>query len=261
MKYAQGLACIAGIFQVVNALPSMAPAEADRRQSTCTSPRLRKSWDAATAAEKKAYIDAAVCLTKKPSRLGMAGSKLHDDFALVHYNLANEIHSVAAFLPWHRFFVHVYEEALRTECGYTGTALYWDWVADSPAPAQASVWDPITGFGGNGSSPDGSWYSYCVPDGPFKDWHPRWYSGEDIPHCLQRQWVEAEPLANQQEMLGFAYDANVIAGLFVNDEFQNFASWLEGGPHSAVHFGVGKGLGDLAPQTSPNGMLRNTITH
>jgi tyrosinase len=254
MKFTQTVASLLGLLQLVTALPSTSSVGVERRQS-CTSPRLRKSWDAATAAEKKAYIDAAVCLTEKPSRLGIAGSKLHDDFAMVHYNLANEIHNVAAFLPWHRFFVHVYEEALRTECGYTGTALYWDWVADSPAPAQASVWDPDTGFGGNGSSTDGSWLSYCVRDGPFKDWRPRWWSGEDLPHCLSRQWVRGEPLANQQEMLGYAYDANVVAGLFVNTDFQEFANWLENSPHAAVHFGVGNGQGDLAPNTSPNGTL------
>jgi hypothetical protein len=33
----------------------------------------------------------------------------------------NLVHSVASFLPWHRYFVQIYEQALK-ECGYTGAA-------------------------------------------------------------------------------------------------------------------------------------------
>ena len=59
------------------------PADLDSRQ-TCTTPKLRKNWAAATTAEKTAYLNAAVCVTKKPSRLGLANATLHDDFAYVH---------------------------------------------------------------------------------------------------------------------------------------------------------------------------------
>ncbi|KAI9146978.1 Tyrosinase ustQ [Paramyrothecium foliicola] len=257
MKYVQALSCVAGLFQLATALPSKGPAGAERRQSACESPRLRKSWDASTDEEKQAYLDAAVCLTQRPSRLGLNGSTLHDDFSMVHYNFAAEIHGVAAFLPWHRFFIHTYEEALRTECGFNGTVPYWDWVADSASPSQASVWDPVLGFGGNGSSPDGSQWSFCVPDGPFKDMRLRWWSDMDRPHCLQRQWVRGDPWGNEQEMMGFAFDRRSIAGTFLNTEFQPFAAWLENGPHSAVHFGIANGNGDLGPLTSPNGELLN----
>ncbi|KAI9151401.1 Tyrosinase ustQ [Paramyrothecium foliicola] len=250
MKYAQALACIAGLLQATAALPSTAAAE--RRQTTCTSPRLRKSWDSATASERKAYIDAAVCLTKKPSKLGLAGATMHDDFAWVHNKLSAEIHGVAAFLPWHRFFIHVYEKALKTECGYTGTALYWDWVQDSAAPASASVWDPVTGFGGDGVSPDGSPFSYCVADGPFADFRPVFWGNETQPHCLQRQFMQAIPEAGLQEMLGFAYNENVVAGLFTHTDFVSFKSPLEGSPHGAVHAGISGSNGDMGPMTSPN---------
>ncbi|KAI9154802.1 Tyrosinase ustQ [Paramyrothecium foliicola] len=250
MRYFQALAVALGLVQATAALP--ADAALAPRQATCASPRLRKSWDAATASEKKAYITAAVCLTKKPSKLGHAASTIHDDFSWVHNKLNSEIHSVAAFLPWHRLFVHTYEQALRTECGYTGTALYWDWVKDSGAPASASVWNPATGFGGNGVSADGSAFSYCVPNGPFAQYRPTYWVNNTQPHCLQRAFRSGIPQANLQEMLGYAYDEDVIAGVFLYQDFLGFHTQLEFGPHSAVHTGIAGNFGDMGPPTSPN---------
>lgn len=33
-------------------------------------------------------------------------------------------HDTAAFLPWHRYFIHVYEKALREQCAYSGHLTY-----------------------------------------------------------------------------------------------------------------------------------------
>lgn len=35
--------------------------------------------------------------------------------------LTDTVHGIAGFLPWHRYFGQVYEDALR-ECGYKGVA-------------------------------------------------------------------------------------------------------------------------------------------
>lgn len=68
---------------VASALPTKTNLAA--RQTKCTSPRLRKAWSQATVEEKMAYLDAAVCITKKPSRLGKhPNATLHDDFAYTH---------------------------------------------------------------------------------------------------------------------------------------------------------------------------------
>lgn len=31
------------------------------------------------------------------------------------------VHDAAPFLAWHRYFVHIYESALKDECGYTAS--------------------------------------------------------------------------------------------------------------------------------------------
>ena len=37
---------------------------------------------------------------------------------------ACEAHDTAAFLPWHRYFIHMYEKALREQCAYSGHLTY-----------------------------------------------------------------------------------------------------------------------------------------
>ncbi|KAM7211737.1 hypothetical protein V8F06_012870 [Rhypophila decipiens] len=241
---------------VVAGLPSSTNLAA--RQG-CTSPRLRKSWSQATVEERLAYLDAAVCITKKPSRLGMhPNATLHDDFAYTHAMLDFDIHQFAGFLPWHRYFVMVYEKALQ-DCGYKGTAMYWDWVADSNDPANAAVWDPVTGFGGNGGG-TGNTGNFAGPikDGPFKDFRPL-YSGTALEqHGLCRAWSQGNPANDDKDLFGHRYTPQIVAEVLATDSsYDAFREALEGGPHQAVHFGIaignGRGrIGDMVPSSSPN---------
>jgi tyrosinase len=91
------------------------------------------------------------------------------------------VHNVAAFLPWHRYFIMLYEEALVT-CGYSGPAMYWDCVASSSTPSKAAVFSPTTSFGGNGDQASDEWGTNCVLDGPFKTLQLRWETWE----CVER---------------------------------------------------------------------------
>jgi len=260
------------------------PSDLSSRQ-TCTSPKLRKSWSKATTAEKTAYLNAAVCVTKKASKLGInANAKLHDDFAYVHavlsrspqksersfpilplgnplktpnlYLHANLVHQFAGFLPWHRFFVHVYENALK-DCGYTGTAMYWDWVADSAAPQNSVVWDAVTGFGGNGVSDGTNGPRKRVTNGPFKDYKPQYWNDEVSSHWLSRDWMPADAENSGIAINGDDYTAAKVAEATALTSYDAFRAKLEDGPHAAVHLGVGgggRGLGDMGTQNaSPNG--------
>jgi hypothetical protein len=65
------------------------------------------------------------CLQSKPAKTpsGQApGAKTRfDDFVALHIQQTLEIHYTGNFLSWHRLYTWLYEEALRSECGYTGT--------------------------------------------------------------------------------------------------------------------------------------------
>jgi len=85
---------------------------------TCVRPPIRREWRTLARADRNAYIAAVQCLATKPSKLYTNGSR-YDDFPRVHQATAPTAHRVASFLPWHRYFVHAYESALK-ECGYAG---------------------------------------------------------------------------------------------------------------------------------------------
>lgn len=81
--------------------------------------------------QRKAYTDAVTCLQDLPSILDVeqypGARSRYDDFLTIHVNMSWHIHFSGVFLPWHRGFVRIYEEALQKECGYNGTQPYWDW--------------------------------------------------------------------------------------------------------------------------------------
>jgi len=87
MKLFQGIALLSASLHTVLAAPAPTPStELETRQQQCTSPKLRKEWSKATRQEQESYIQAALCLTTKPSRLGL-NTTLYDDFSWIHGTL------------------------------------------------------------------------------------------------------------------------------------------------------------------------------
>ena len=72
--------------------------------------------------EKKAYIDAELCLMKKPSKTKLeAAVTRFDDLIKPHQLQGLSVHNTGYFLPFHRALMHAHEVLLKTECGYKGT--------------------------------------------------------------------------------------------------------------------------------------------
>ncbi|QRV83553.1 tyrosinase [Ceratobasidium sp. AG-Ba] len=176
----------------------IAGAQPERRQTTsneCTKPAVRKEWRDLDATTQQNYIAAVKCLRTKPSTVNLnEGATLYDDFTTVHLRLASQIHFVAQFLPWHRWFVHLYETALQ-DCGYNGNAVYWDWTRDAgPNVVNSPIFDPVTGFGGTGRNIS---ERSPVATGPFVNFTVLVHSGYwewqgksyNQPHYLERKHV------------------------------------------------------------------------
>jgi tyrosinase len=49
----------------------------------CTNPRRRLEWRELDLVDRQGYTNAVLCLTTKPSRLGL-NSTLYDDFGYIH---------------------------------------------------------------------------------------------------------------------------------------------------------------------------------
>ncbi|PQE09193.1 tyrosinase central domain-containing protein [Rutstroemia sp. NJR-2017a BBW] len=150
----------------------------------------RKEWSDLSGAERIAYTDAVLCLQSKPSitpsEIVPGARSRYDDFVAAHMNQTFTIHSTGNFLGWHRYFVHVYEKALRDQCGYKGYQPYWNWARYAADPIHSPLFDGSrTSMSGNGL-----YYNYtgvllplspppnnlippgvgggCVTTGPFK---------------------------------------------------------------------------------------------
>jgi hypothetical protein len=103
----------------------------------CSQPAHRREWRSFSNGEKHDYIEAVRCLARTPPKAQDNGTRF-DDFPYAHYYFGGEgerlfvvcsrrqstnervVHNMASFLPWHRYFIHLYEQALREDCHYQG---------------------------------------------------------------------------------------------------------------------------------------------
>jgi hypothetical protein len=77
-----------------------------------------------TVTQREEYIAAVQCLMKLPAqapKVKYPGAlSRYDDFVAYHITHAPMLHDTIHLFPAHKQFLAVYEQALRTECGYTG---------------------------------------------------------------------------------------------------------------------------------------------
>ncbi|KEP45490.1 tyrosinase tyrosinase: common central domain protein [Rhizoctonia solani 123E] len=205
-------------------------------------------------------------LSVQPARINSyPGATLYDDFATVHMSVFERIHFVAQFFPWHRWFVHLYETALK-DCGYDGNAIYWDWTRDAGLHVVDSpIFDPVTGFGGtriNVTIPS------PVATGPFVNFTVVAYSDYSAhkdygrPHYLERQFTSQVvrnntiipiPASEDGSMLSERYNKSMMNNIMdTGKNFELFRELFEGIPHQAIHDTIG---GDMSPSNSPNDPL------
>ncbi|KAH7120911.1 hypothetical protein B0J11DRAFT_438268 [Dendryphion nanum] len=239
---------------------------------------LRREWSTLLPSEKKDYIAAVQCLSKKPAKTPAgiaAGAKnRYDDFVATHINQTLSIHGTGNFLSWHRYFTWAYEQALRNECGYKGFQPYYNWAKWASDPSKSPAFDgSATSMSGNGAkqanrtntcipTPDQCGISLppgngggCVTSGPFKDWqvnlgpvaavlpdakpNPEFTGLGYNPRCLRRDISKA---ASQ----GWTKDSDVVSLIKNSKSFYNFTTVMQGdfangllGIHTAGHFTIG----------------------
>lgn len=129
--------------------------------------------------------------------------------------------------------MRVHELLLQSECGYAGAQPYWDEQADYAAIEAGSiglpgsaVFDPDTGFGGNGTGADS-----CVPDGPFTNLtlHIN-QTGFAADYCLSRDLKQSSFLNQANTSLLEA----CYASANYSEAWQCYKKDLHGAGHSGV---------------------------
>jgi len=140
------------------------------------------------------------------------------------------IHEFTYFLPWHRYFILLYENLLRrVDCRFTVS--YWDWSARPGSAfnttAARSIWSSEnSGLGG-----DGEGIYSCVQTGPFRQdvWSivplPPGIPTGPGPRCLARMFFGTPPDAVAVQMVLDVHPRN----------FSNFEFMLRVNLHDLVH--------------------------
>ncbi|EGU89170.1 hypothetical protein FOXB_00301 [Fusarium oxysporum f. sp. conglutinans Fo5176] len=138
----------------------------------------------------------------------------------------------AQFLPFHRLYLYVYEQLLREECGYKGPTPWWDETRDAGNFMGSPLLDPHTGFGGNGTDPDG-----CVIDGPFANTTLHIGPGQTLKaHCLSRSVNEKNSTLGNETYIQQCHNKSSYRDFW---EATGFTT------HGAGHSGVGGVMEDI----------------
>lgn len=201
---------------------------------------MRKEWRELTQVEISNFFDAIKCLKSKPSKYdpALGSTSIYDDMVYIHIISNDAAHKVAAFLPWHRQFLSIFENLLRKECNYNASLPYWDFAMDSQAPERSPVFAK-NAFGGNGG------HNGCLTDGAFTDWKSTFPQKKP---CITRQYnmnSEYGPL------MGVQYSPLQIEYMLLYyKKFGDFGKVIEEHPHNMAHYGIGGTMFD--PKTATN---------
>ncbi|KAG6364041.1 hypothetical protein INS49_009144 [Diaporthe citri] len=176
----------------------------------CTSLSTRIEWRNYSDSDREAFVDAIVCLAKKPSAgEHFAPSKSRwEDITNTHQILTHAIHGNEIFLPWHRAFVSTFEALLRNECGFDRALPWWDETLDAGKFNESSIFTPED-FG-------------------------------SLPQGRQRQILH-----HRRQTISAEITTDYIKRCAQVDQIRQFTGCLETGTHASGHNGIGAVMGDV----------------
>ncbi|GAW20786.1 hypothetical protein ANO14919_102970 [Xylariales sp. No.14919] len=275
----------------------MAEKIAAGKNNKCTleTAAVRREWSDLSETQRQEYVAAINCLTKLPpksdkTRFPGALSR-YDDFVAYHMTHAMQLHDNMHLFGAHKYYVWLFEEALRNECGYTGYQPYMNYDRYSKDPFNSPLLNGnASSLGGNGE-PDPAYKGVlqpgrtpniiksgggggCVTKGPFSDMvvslgptsmstganlpkNPKSDGTGSNPRCLRRD-------VNRDAIMGATAD-RVFSLLNDNDNMDDFYNQLLGTPppkndpypwgvHTAGHYVAAVDPGG-DPFTSPGDPL------
>ncbi|KAH7027376.1 uncharacterized protein B0I36DRAFT_326981 [Microdochium trichocladiopsis] len=210
----------------------------DNARGSCSNPKVRVEWRNMQPVQRKAFVNAIVCLWNAPSKgLAPPATNRYEELVWVHQQMVNKVHQSGMFLIWHRYYTHLFGRMLREECGYPGAYPFpwWDETKDSGNFAASGLFTADY-FGALPQLNNGQ--GTCVTNGPFagKRLHigP---GGGNQDRCLSRG--ENRDLTRQ------------VSAAFVNScnsrsTYAQMRECTEFGPHAYGHNGLGPVMSDVA---------------
>ncbi|KAI0428115.1 Di-copper centre-containing protein [Xylaria sp. FL1042] len=221
---------------------------------------VRREWSDMSETQRQEYVAAINCLTKLPpksdkTRFPGALSR-YEDFVAFHMTHAMELHDNMHLFGAHKYYVWLFEQALRNECGYTGYQPYMNYDRYSNDPLNSPLLNGnASSIGGNGEKEPAykgvpqpgrtpniiasGGGGGCVKSGPFSDMvvslgptsmatgvnipkNPRADGTGSNPRCLRRD-------VNRNAAMGATAD-RAYSLLTKNDNIDGFYNQLLGTP-------------------------------
>ena len=82
-------------------------------------------------------------MDKEPIGISNGAAKnLYEELVYAHQQQHMAIHQAASFLPWHRYYTHLFSRLLRQECGYQAPFPWWDETKDSGNFTNSGLFTP-----------------------------------------------------------------------------------------------------------------------
>ncbi|KAI0541728.1 Di-copper centre-containing protein [Xylaria digitata] len=267
------------------------------KNNNCTleTAAVRREWSDLSETQRQEYVAAIKCLMKLPPKSDKTrfpgALNRYDDFVAYHMTHAMQLHDNMHLFGAHKYYVWLFEEALRNECGYTGYQPYMNYDRYSKDPFNSPLLNGnASSLGGNGK-PDPAYKGVsqpgrtpniiasgggggCVAEGPFSDMvvslgptamstganipkNPRSDGTGSNPRCLRRD-------VNRNAVMGATAD-RAYSLLTDNDDIDGFYNQLLGTPppkndpypwgiHTAGHYVAAVDPGG-DPFTSPGDPL------
>ncbi|KAK7754593.1 hypothetical protein SLS62_003376 [Diatrype stigma] len=227
---------------------------------TLETARVRREWSDLSEEQRQEYTAAVTCLMKLPPKTDRetfpGALSRFDDFVAYHMTHAMQLHDNLHLFGAHKYYVWLFEEALRNECGYTGYQPYMNYDRYAEDPIHSPLLNGnASSLGGNGEyeptykgvpqpgrTPNiiaSGGGGGCVTEGPFSDMvvslgptamstgtnvpkNPRADGTGSNPRCLRRD-------VNRNAAMGATADRafSLING---NDEMNGFYNQLLGTP-------------------------------
>ncbi len=142
-------------------LPPSSSFSTNAASAKCSNLQVRTEWRLLSNSQKASFVNAVKCLMGKPSAGGYPGSRnRYEDLVSVHQQMVNTIHMVGQFLPWHRYYLHIFQGLLKSQCGYNSPLPWWDETQDAGHFHSSPIFD--ANFFGTGPQATSSGAATCM---------------------------------------------------------------------------------------------------
>ncbi|KAI1813871.1 Di-copper centre-containing protein [Poronia punctata] len=199
--------------------------------SCASNPNIRYEWDNYSTSDRQALMSAIKCLMNKAPSGNFSPSKSrYEDFARLHQMYTNNVHQNQKFLPWHRYFIWTFEQVLRDECGFDRAFPWFDETKHAGAFSGSDLFSSnyLGSIGGG---------NHCVTNGQFAGLTVNIGFGTgNSAHCLSRN---GDASATAQ------CNTDYVNSCLSNNDYQDFESCFEYGPHGYGHNGIGGVMADV----------------